>query len=212
MKNKQWILPTLICLLPILFYLPFYHQLPDMIPSHFNAAGQADAFMPKTIAIIFPSVLLAGVEVLGAFAMKTDPKNYNYPRQLLTLGLWICPILSVAMNLMVLLISLGKEVHIEVITPVMLGVLFIVMGNYLPKTKHNYTMGIKIPWTLNSEENWRKTHRFGGFVFVLMGFWLIISSFLNSHFLVILIPVAVCTFLPMIYSYLLYRKERGENQ
>lgn len=212
MKNKQWILPVFLCLLPILFYLPFYNQLPEMMPTHFNAEGVADAFMPKTQAIVFPCLLLAAIEILCVFAMNTDPKRSNYPRQLLALSLWICPIISIVMNLIILLICLGKDVHIEVFVPVLCGILFIVIGNYLPKTRQNYTMGIKIPWTLNSEDNWRKTHRFGGFVFVLAGFWMIISSLLHFNALTILIPILAATFIPMIYSYMLYKKENQQGK
>jgi uncharacterized membrane protein len=95
----------------------------------------------------------------------------------------------------------------DAIAPLLCGVLFVIIGNYMPKIKQNYTMGIKLPWTLNSVENWNKTHRFGGFVFVLMGLWMIISAVLRLHFILAILPALACTFLPVIYSYLLYRKE-----
>ena len=169
MKNKQWILPTLVCLLPILAYLVVYEQLPEMMPIHFNAEGIADGFMPKQTAVYLPCLLLAGVELLCFFAMKTDPKRENYAKQLKTLSIWICPILSVVMNGVILMICLDVPVRMDAIVPFACGGLFVIIGNYMPKIKQNYTMGIKLPWTLNSVENWNKTHRFGGFVFVLMG-------------------------------------------
>ena len=82
-----------------------------------------------------------------------------------------------------------------------------IIGNYMPKVKQNYTMGIKIPWTLNSEDNWNKTHRFAGFIFVLSGLWMIAASVLNLNAMWAVTPALVCVFFPVIYSYLLYRKE-----
>ena len=82
-----------------------------------------------------------------------------------------------------------------------------IIGNYMPKVKQNYTMGIKIPWTLNSEDNWNKTHRFAGFIFVLSGLWMIVSAVLKLNEMWAVIPALVCVFFPVIYSYLLYRKE-----
>ena len=89
----------------------------------------------------------------------------------------------------------------------MVGILFVVIGNYLPKTKQSYTMGIKLPWTLASEENWNRTHRLAGFLWVIGGILLILLTLLRLWntwtFLLVIIPMSV---VPMIYSYLLYRK------
>ena len=212
MKNKKWILPTLLCLLPIVAYLALYDQLPDMIPSHFNAEGVVDGYMSKDTAVYLPSLLMAGVQLLCVFAMNTDPKRENYARQLKSLTLWICPVLSILLNAFIIMICLGVDIRMEMVTPLMIGVLFVIIGNYLPKVKQNYTMGIKIPWTLNSVENWNKTHRFAGFVFVLMGLWMIAASVLKLNMMWVMIPALTGTFMPMIYSYLLYRKGNGEEE
>ena len=207
MKNKKWILSIVLCLLPIAAYLALYDQLPDMIPSHFNAEGAVDGYMPKDTAVYLPSLLLAGVQLLCLFAMNTDPKRENYARQLKALVLWICPVISILMNAVIIMFCLGVDIHMETVAPVMVGVLFMIIGNYMPKVKQNYTMGIKIPWTLNSEDNWNKTHRFAGFIFVLSGLWMIVSAVLNLNDMWAVIPALVCVFFPVIYSYLLYRKE-----
>ena len=212
MKNKKWIFPTLLCLLPIAAYLALYDQLPEMIPSHFNAEGVVDGYLPKDTAIYLPSLLMAGVQLLCIFAMNTDPKRENYARQLKSLTLWICPVLSILLNAFIIMICLGVDVRMEMVTPLMIGVLFVVIGNYLPKVKQNYTMGIKIPWTLNSVENWNKTHRFAGFVFVLMGLWMIAASVLKLNLIWVMLPALGCTMLPVVYSYLLYRQEGGKKE
>lgn len=212
MKNKKWIIPTLLCLLPIAAYLALYDQLPDMIPSHFNAEGVVDGYMPKDTAVYLPSLLMAGVQLLCMFAMNTDPKRDNYARQLKSLVIWICPVFSILLNAFIIMFCLGVDIHMEVIAPMMIGILFVIIGNYLPKVKQNYTMGIKIPWTLNSVENWNKTHRFAGFVFVLVGLWMIVSAVFSLNVMWAITPALVCAFLPMVYSYLLYRKENGGKE
>ena len=100
--------------------------------------------------------------------------------------------------------GLDKEINVMVIVSLFVGFLLIVMGNYLPKTKRNYTVGIKLPWTLNSDENWRKTHRLGGYTFILGGLFFLISPFVENQYL-ILITIAIIFFIPMIYSFYLYK-------
>ena len=81
----------------------------------------------------------------------------------------------------------------------------------MPKTTRNYTMGIKVPWTLNSDENWNKTHRFAGMLWVAGGVIVLIASFLKAIFLLPAI-IIVCAVLPMVYSYVYYKKyECGKN-
>ena len=90
--------------------------------------------------------------------------------------------------------------------PVFMGLLFIAIGNYLPKTKQSYTMGIKLPWTLASEENWNRTHRLAGFLWVLCGLFFIVTSFTGWSLAAFLIPIIVMVLVPAVYSYLLYRR------
>ena len=88
---------------------------------------------------------------------------------------------------------------------VFMGLVFVAVGNYLPKCRLNYTIGIKIPWTLNSEENWNKTHRLAGFVWVIGGVLIAVLSIFSTLWLIFPV-ILVMTLIPMIYSYLLYRK------
>jgi len=89
--------------------------------------------------------------------------------------------------------------------PVLMGVLFVIIGNYLPKCKQNYTIGIKIPWTLNNEENWNKTHRFAGWLWTACGLLVILTGFIGGFWLFMIVTLLM-VFAPIIYSYLLHRK------
>jgi uncharacterized membrane protein len=102
--------------------------------------------------------------------------------------------------------ALGHKVSVEIIMPLFIGALVVVIGNYLPKCKQSYTMGIKLPWTLNDEENWNKTHRLAGFLWVICGVVMMATAFLGEFwlFFVLLIPM---TIIPTVYSYSLYKKK-----
>ena len=83
--------------------------------------------------------------------------------------------------------------------------LFVILGNYLPKMKQSYTVGIKLPWTLNSEENWYRTHRFAGVVFMLAGMIVLVAGFIEQIWIVLAIIFAAAM-IPSVYSYVLYKK------
>ena len=101
--------------------------------------------------------------------------------------------------------ALGHGVRMEMIMPVLVGLILVIMGNYLPKCKQNYTIGIKIPWTLNSEENWNRTHRMAGRLWVVCGLVCMLTGFFGG-FWIFLGLVLVMVLVPFLYSWLLFRK------
>ncbi len=204
---KRMIISTLLCLLPILFALSVYNKLPAVMPIHFNINGEADGFASKAFASFGLPLVLALLNILVHFGLNADPKKNNAKGVVQNLGFWVIPALSTIINSIVILIALGNNIRIEIIVPFLVGVLFIVIGNYLPKCKQNYTVGIKLPWTLNSEENWNKTHRLGGMTMFLSGILLVVSAFAKGIFLyVLIVGIILAVIVPIIYSYALYRK------
>ena len=88
-----------------------------------------------------------------------------------------------------------------------MGLLFIIVGNYLPKSRQNYTVGIRVPWTLADEENWNRTHRMAGFLWVLCGILLLVCALCRVRNPVLIFGLLfVITIIPIVYSYLLYKK------
>ena len=124
---------------------------------------------------------------------------------------WICPVIGLVLCCMVYPQAMGYSVPIEVIMPLLMGVLFIVVGNWLPKCQQTYTMGIKLPWTFASEANWNATHRFGGKVWFFGGIITMLTAFLGSFWLLMII-LALMVILPTVYSYLYYRKHGKEGK
>lgn len=95
--------------------------------------------------------------------------------------------------------------------PLFMGVLFIIIGNLLPKMRQSTTMGIKLPWTLHSEENWNKTHRFSGKLWVAGGIVILATAFLGSFWILIAV-LLVMVIIPTLYSYLLYHMQRKNDE
>ena len=207
MKNKKTLVITsLICLLPIIAGALVYKRLPETIATHFDLNGNPDGWSSRAFAVFgLPAILLA-VNLLLPFMLRADPKHENMSGALVNITIWTIPVLSLLCSGLTLGRALGYAVRIERVLPVFMGMLFILIGNYLPKTKQSYTMGIKLPWTLASEENWNRTHRLAGFLWVLAGIYFIVMSFIGWSFPAFVLPLVVMVLVPMAYSYILYRK------
>ncbi len=112
------------------------------------------------------------------------------------------------------LVNLGYHIQMAIFAPVLIGLLFIVLGNYMGKIKPNWFVGIRTPWTLSSESVWNKTHRLGGWTFVLAGLVLIISPLFPtlSTRIIVVVAVVVAALISTIYSYFLYSREQKQIQ
>lgn len=199
-KNKYFILIIiLLCLLPSALILFTYDKLPDKIPIHFDISGNADNYIGKNAYLIGVPVFNVLLTLLVTFMINADPKKHNHPLVIKLIGVFIVPIINILTTIFIIFVSLNYKMPSYLNLSVFLGLSFIVIGNYLPKTKQNYTIGIKIPWTLNSTDNWNKTHRLAGFLWVIGGVLLIIFPKQISIFITILITIVPC-----VYSYALY--------
>ena len=207
MKNKRTlILTSLICLIPILVGAAVYGRLPETMATHWNFQGEADGWSSRPVAVFaLPGILLA-VNLLLPLALKADPKHENMSPALKAVVFWTIPVLSLVCSGATIAAGLGYHLSIERIVPALMGVLFVLIGNYLPKTKQSYTLGIRLPWTLASEENWNRTHRLGGFLWVIGGLYFIVMSFFTWNLAAFLIPILLMALVPTAYSYLLYRR------
>lgn len=202
---RTLIITSIVILLPILAGVILWNQLPEQIPSHWNAVGEIDGWSSKTFAVFGMPLILLAFQWLCVLGTGADPKKGNHPQKIVHLVLWIIPVLGAVLSVLMYGAALGKEVRMEVIMPVLVGLVLTIVGNYLPKCKQNYTIGIKIPWTLNSEENWNRTHRFAGWLWTLCGIVIMLSGFFGSFwifFCVVLLMVIV----PCVYSYILHCK------
>ena len=208
MIKKNWkvlTLTTIVMLLPALAGLILWNQLPEKMPTHWNAAGEVDGWSSKAFAVFGLPLIMVAAQWLCMLGTAADPKRKNHPEKVLHLVLWIIPVLSVVLHAVTYATALGHSVPIEVVMPILIGLIFTIIGNYMPKCKQNYTIGIKIPWTLDNEENWNKTHRFAGFLWTICGLLIMLTGFFGGFW--VFLPITLLMVLaPIIYSYILHRK------
>ena len=205
-NNVQAIISTLVCLLPIVLALILYDNLPDLVPIHFGMNGEPDNHASKAVAGFVIPCGLAALNLFVHFTMNTDPKRKNANVVIRAVGLWSAPVISLIFVPITLYKGMGHDLPITIISTALIGLLFLIIGNYMPKSRQSYTVGIRLPWTLNNEENWNKTHRFAGFVWVLGGLVVIVNAFIGSAYIIFAV-ISLLVILPVIYSYRLYRKQ-----
>ena len=198
----------------LIVLLAIYPKLPRIVPMHWGIDGNIDGYGGKGSLFVLYAVGVGGT-FLFDFARKIDPKSKNYdkfnrPYEIFKL------VFAIFMDGLVLVTArsrFNKNLKVSQIIVVAVGLMIAVIGNYMPKFKYNYTMGIKTPWTLSSETVWEKTHRKSGALWVCGGIGIALSSFLKSKysFALVMIITVVISAIPMVYSYFEFKREQ-ENK
>ena len=207
-ENKRTLIITsIVTILPILIGVFFWNRLPDVMATHFGANNEANGFSSKVFAVFGLPLLLLALEWFGALVTSHDPKKQNISPKMFAFVLWIVPVVSLIGAATIYPYNLGYQIDITFIAELLLGVIFIVVGNYLPKARQNYTIGIKIPWTLANEENWNRTHRLAGYLWVIGGILMVIAALTGIAKTQWMIAVFfVLAIVPYVYSYWLHVK------
>ena len=208
-NKKLLILTSIVMLIPTVIGLMLWNRLPEQIPSHWDINGNVDNWSSKAFTVFAIPAMLLALHWVCVLASCTDPKHKNYHPKMIQLVLWICPVIGLTISSLVYTTALGYPLKVEVIMPILVGLMFIIVGNLLPKCRQTYTLGIKLPWTFASEENWNKTHRFGGKVWVGGGIITMASAFWGN-FWFLLCVLAVMIAVPTAYSYLYYRNHEKD--
>ena len=212
-NKKQLIMTSIITLIPVFIGLILWNRLPERLTTHWGISGEANGWSSKAYTVfVLPFIMLVLHWVCVLVTLK-DPKNKEQSNKVFGMVLWVSPIASLLIGTITYAVALEIDIRVDMIVRLMIGMLFVIMGNYLPKCKQNYTIGIKVVWALHNEENWNKTHRFAGKVWVLGGVFLLATILLPMEtFIAVMLPVIlVLSFIPMIYSYLYYRKQLEEG-
>lgn len=191
-------------LLFALVNLLFYKKMPETLPTHWGFNNKIDGYSSKFTTLITTPLLLIFLNIFSCFMLDNDPKNKDKNNFVITIGKATIPLVMLITFIISVFYGLGKEINVMVIISIFVGFLLILIGNYLPKTKRNYTVGIKLPWTLNSDENWNKTHRLAGYFFILGGIFFLLTPFIGNEYLIFL-TFMIIGIIPAIYSFYLYK-------
>lgn len=203
LKNKKLLIFTsALTLLP----LPLFFLLKSRFPGEFVESFSLMFWLP-------PLSLLAG-QWLCVFFTSLDKSNRDRNEKVQKLVLWIIPLISNLLCGIFFALLLGLEISPSAWMGAAMGLLFVLIGNYMPKTRMNATIGIKVKWAYTSEENWNATHRFAGRLWVTGGLVLIPMSFLpgESAVAILLVITLLVALVPMWYSWNFYRKEKAQGK
>ena len=214
-KKYKWqlIISSVVTLLPMVFGLIFWSQLPASMTSHWGADGVADDTASKACVVFgFPLLLLAINWLLLFVSLVVDKKN-NQNEKMVRICYCIIPALSLVVHTAIYSIALGKNWDFVALIPAFCGILLLAIGNYMPKTTRNRTMGIKLPWTMGNDENWNKTHRLGGKIYFWCGLAVIATVVLPVKAMIaaMIAVIAVAILVPTVYSYSIYKKHKAEG-
>lgn len=210
-KKNKWnlLFSSIVILLPIVFGLIFWNSLPEELTTHWGMDGEANGWMTKGATIFVLPVILLAIHWLCVLLSAKLPGGEEQHPKIMGIVLWIIPLISLVANGTIYAVAFGKEIDpVFLIFPLM-GILFIAIGNYLPKCKRNFTAGIKVKWALENEENWYATHRLGGKVYVIGGFILLACMFLPTAIALWAGGLALVALIviPVLYSYNYYKKQ-----
>lgn len=212
--KKEWPL-ILIILLPFIYLGYLWPHLPDKVPLHWNINGEIDRYGNKAELIIIPILLPLLIYIVFLVIPKIDPKNKlnkmgNKLQSLKALLTIITSIIALFILYSVKIQNLPNPNY----SILGIGVLFVILGNYFKTIQPNYFIGIKTPWTLENETIWKETHRMAGKLWLIGGLVVIFTSLVldnKSNLTLFLIITGIITVIPMMYSYLLFKKQKNDN-
>ncbi len=202
------ILTCIVIILPMLIGIMTWDSLPESIATNFDWSGEANGWSSRYFAVFGLPCMILAFHFLCVFSTLLDPRKKGIDSKMLLLVFWICPVASWICAAVIYANALGIALDTLAAVEIFCGVLFIAIGNYLPKCRQNYTVGVKLPWTLNDTENWNKTNRLAGCLFVLAGFLWITAVFTENVILPFVVMILV-VLIPTGYSLALYLRKSG---
>jgi uncharacterized membrane protein len=209
MKKIFWIIKLLIIIGMFVTAYYFYPAMPEKFPTHWNFDGNIDGYSSKVFGVYLFPVLTLAIAFLMPLVRYMDPrkerfKQFEKPWEVIQ---FILVLFLAYMFFVMLYIVAHPGVSMNPFMMMGMGILFVLLGNYLGKIRQNYTIGIRVPWTIDNEEVWNKTHRLGGWCFVIAGLIFMINASVNfMSWLIFLIAIILAAGVPIIYSYIIFRQ------
>lgn len=189
-----------------------YPSMPEQMPVHWNIQGEVDGYGGRFSGLFGVPLINLGVYLLLLCAPLLDPKGRNYRRfgptfRILRLLITVVMVFIWSLSLAA---ARGMGVRMELVVPATISVMFIILGNFMSRIKSNWFIGIRTPWTLSSEDVWRRTHRLGGWAFVTGGLTGLVSSFFPGLASAIIFTVAIlgASLIPVVYSFVIWKQEQ----
>ena len=202
-----------IVLLPFLYLAYVWNQLPSEVPLHWNIKGEVDRYGDRSELILIPILTSLLIYLIFLAVPYIDPKKQiqKMGKKYDTLK-WIITTFMSVLALFIIYTAKNQSIANPNYILLLCGVLFIIFGNYFKTIKANYFIGIRTPWTLENEAVWKETHKLGGKIWFAGGLLIILSSLIfdeQTNFIIFMTIIAVMVLVPVVYSYLLFRKQKA---
>jgi uncharacterized membrane protein len=209
--NRGEILGLILVVAAILMSAVLYPRLPEAMPSHWNLQGQPDRFVSKPFGPFVGPAVMAGVFLLFLALPAISPRGFRFDGFRHVWAILEASILGLMflVHVLVLLSGMGRPVDMTRASEAGVGLLLVILGNFMGKLTRNFFIGIRTPWTIASEEVWLRTHRLGGKLFVVAGLVLFFSSLLGGGWIPAAVAIGAAALISVVYSYLLYRRIEG---
>ncbi|UTX17428.1 SdpI family protein [Bacillus velezensis] len=175
---KKYLFSAGIIVLTVFTWVCTYSSLPDNLATHWGLNGSANDYQTKANAMTMLIGIMIILYILMVLTPKIDPKNNykTFTRPYMAIFNTMFAVLFV-INLMTILTGLGYDLSISYLGNFIVGVIFMVFGNFIQIVKPNFFLGIRTPWTLSSERVWKDTHRVSSKIFVLAGILMMLAAF-----------------------------------
>jgi uncharacterized membrane protein len=211
---KRWY-PAGLALLAAAVSCALWSRLPDRMVVHWDLAGNPNGWMPRPIGAFFAPVMMLVMWGILRGTPRIDPRRENFEKFRTPYDITVAALLALlfVLHLLMLALGVGYDINIGVIAPVLVGIVFVVLGNFLPLARPNFMYGIRTPWTLSSDRVWMRTHRLGGYTTTAAGFAMIAAALLLPTELAIAVVVAAVVAAsvgPVVYSYLTWKREKKQ--
>ena len=209
--KRLLVITSMIILLQTVVGVMIWDRLPDPIATHFDFHNQPNGWSSKAFTVFGMPLIMLALHWITLLVSSTKYAQIKNLHSKINFLFW-CIIPSVSLLVMVLCYgyALGAPFDIGRIVLPFVGVLFAITGNYMPKVRRNYSVGIKLPWTMSDDENWHKTHRMAAPLWVICGMLLIVFGLIGYTTWPAFAVILVMVFVPTVYSFVLHLKKKNQ--
>lgn len=183
---KILLVTCIVTLFPIVLGLIFYNKLPDTVAIHFDINNNPNGYFSKNAFVFGMPVLMVALQLFLCVISDVADKYPEANRKMMIVGKWIIPILSIILYIVTIMYAIGNKLDIRKIVMFILGVLFVIMGNYLPKTKGNINLINKI-----FEQKYKKVSRISGYLMILNGLLFLASNLFSQYVSIFVVCLAI---------------------
>lgn len=213
MFTRTLVVSAVFFLIAVIAAVWLYPQLPAQVPTHWDLQGHANGSLPRFWGAAFPALMMLSLSVLTPLLPRISPRRFEITPFVHVYGIVMLAIQGVMLvvGLSALLSAAGYALPMPTIAMLSVGVLLMVLGNYMGKLRKNFFIGIRTPWTLVSDAVWERTHRLGGWLFMLAGLVMVVGVLIGAPAWLVPTVIAVAALIPCVYSYLVYRRLGGDD-